>query len=94
MVQMEHFIRSVEAGPEPMCFLATDQQLVDLERFCTTIPFTPTFNLGPFYVSPITYQNLVLETGKGNHPIFLGPILIHQTKELQLIRLHHTFSWY
>ena len=29
------FVRSVEAAPEPMCVLATNQQLVDMERFCT-----------------------------------------------------------
>lgn len=43
----------------------------------------PTFNLGPFYVTPTTYQNLLVETGRGNHPVTLGPILIHQTKKFQ-----------
>ena len=47
------FIRSVEAASEPMCVLATNQQLVDLERFYTACPSSvlsvdPTFNLGPF----------------------------------------------
>ena len=79
------YIRAVEAAPEPMCVLATDQQLTDLERFCTGDPFgiigvDPTFNLGPFYVTPITYQNLLVKTQKGNHPIILGPVLIHHTK--------------
>ena len=32
------FIRSVEAAPEPMCVLATSQQLSDIERFCTASP--------------------------------------------------------
>jgi len=94
------YIRSVEAAPEPMCILATDQQVSDLERFATSDPFSvvsidPTFNLGPFYVTPITYQNLV-KTEKGNHPIVLGPVLIHKTKTfcpfhyfaLTLIRLN------
>lgn len=79
------YVRSVEAAPEPMCVLATDQQLADLERFCTGDPCSvasvdPTFNLGPFYVTPITYQNLLVETDKGHHPIVLGPVLIHKTK--------------
>ena len=79
------YIRSVEAAPEPMCILATDQQVADLERFATSDPFSvvsidPTFNLGPFYVTPITYQNLLVKTEKGNHPIVLGPVLIHKTK--------------
>lgn len=79
------FIRSVEAAPEPMCVLATSQQLADLERFCTASPSSvlsvdPTFNLGPFYVTPTTYHNLLVTTNRGNHPVTLGPILIHQTK--------------
>ena len=32
------FVRSVEAAPEPMCVLATDQQLCDLARFCLGNP--------------------------------------------------------
>lgn len=53
------FVQSVEAVPEPMCVLATKQQLVDIECFCTGEPSSvlsidPTFNLGPFYVTPMT----------------------------------------
>ena len=83
------FIRAVEAAPEPMCVLATNQQLADLERFCTgdrssVLSIDPTFNLGPFSVTPMTYQNLLTKTTRnGNHPILLGPILIHQTKTLR-----------
>ena len=82
------FIRSVEAAPEPMCVLATNQQLSDLQRFCTNSPSSvlsigPTFNLGPFYVTPTTYHNLLVKTDRGNHPIVLGPVLIHQTKTFQ-----------
>ena len=79
------FVRSVEAAPEPMCVLATEQQLVDIERFCTYQPSSvlsidPTFNLGPFYVTPTTYHNLFVTTPRRNHPILLGPVLIHKTK--------------
>ena len=54
------FVRSVEAAPEPVCVVATDQQLCDLEHFCVGTPSSvlsvdPTFNLGPFYLTPITY---------------------------------------
>lgn len=60
----QKFIRSIEAAPEPMCVLCTDQQLLDLERFCTKEDFSvdPTFNLGSFYVTPISYQNLLVQT--------------------------------
>ena len=79
------FVRSVECAPEPMCVLATDQQLVDMERFCTgdvssVLSVDPTFNLGTFYVTPTTYHNLLVETNGDNNPILLGPVLIHQTK--------------
>ena len=71
---MDAFVRSVEAAPEPMCVLATNQQLADLERFCTTSPSSvlsvdPTFNLGPFNVTPTTYHNLLVKTDRGNYPI-------------------------
>ena len=52
-------VQSVEAAPEAMCVLATKQQLVDIERFCTGEPsgilsMDPTFNLGPFCVTTTT----------------------------------------
>ena len=31
-------------------------------------------------MTPTTYQNLLVETERGQHPIVLGQILIHQTK--------------
>ena len=63
-----------------MCVLPTEQQLVDLERFRTQDPFgvvslDPMFNLGPFYATPITYQNLLVKTDRGTHPFMLGPVL-------------------
>ena len=102
----EEFVCAVEAAPEPMCVLATNQQLLDIERFCTgeessVASIDPTFNLGPFSVTPITYHNLLVKTTRnGNHPILLGPVLIHQTKTLRpfhyfastLIRLNPKLS--
>ena len=68
--------------------LSTDQQLLDLERFCTKEEFgiisvDPTLNLGSFYVTLITYQNLLVETSSHCHPVLLGPVLIHQTKQFR-----------
>ena len=73
---MHAFVRSVEAAPEPMCVLATNQQLSDLQRFCTESPSSvlsidPTFNLGPFYVTPTTHQNLLVEQTREITPLFL-----------------------
>lgn len=58
---------------------------MDVERFCTcsnssVLSIDPTFNLGPFYVTPTSYTNLIVENDRGNNPALLGPILVHQTK--------------
>ena len=67
--------------------LADDQQIVDLIRFCTAsvefgvITVDPTFCLGAFDVTPMTYRHLLLETCRNSQPpIFLGPVLIHYKK--------------
>ena len=70
----DKFVRVVTASPEPMCILATDQQLNDLVRFATNpnkfcvISIDPTFSLGDFSVTCIillieTYLLLTLELG-------------------------------
>ena len=81
------FIRDVRVGGEPLCVLATDRQLDDIVRFCCSTayhkPLTvdPTFDIGKFNVTPISYQHLMLENVKdGNHPTLIGPILIHERK--------------
>ena len=40
-----------------------------------------TFNLGPFYVTVCTYQNLKVITNSGKHPVMVGPLLIHSSKD-------------
>ena len=81
------FIRDIKMAPEPAIVLADDQQLVDLQRFCTSsldfgvLTVDPTFSLGDFDVTPITYTHLLLETHRGSQtPVFLGPILVHYKK--------------
>ncbi len=83
----ERFVRSVQAAPEPMAVLALDQQLIDLERFCTdedefcVAGFDPTFNCGKFAVTVMVYKNLLIQNCRdGSIPTFLGPILVHQRK--------------
>ena len=42
----------------------------------------PTFNLGPYECTPISYQNLLLERNStGKPPVFVGPVLIHYKKD-------------
>ena len=78
---------SVSRLPQSQSVLALQQQLVDLERFCTcedeftVAGFDPTFNCGKFSVTVMVYRNLLLESRKdGTIPTFLGPMLVHQRK--------------
>lgn len=67
-------------------FLATKQQLTDVERFCTNaeqfsvLGVDATFNVGKYFLTLTTYKHLILETKKKTHPVFLGPALIHQRR--------------
>ena len=68
--------------------LASDVQLAEMEKFCTeemmftVMQIDPTFNLGPYECTPISYQNLLLERkSTGKPPVFVGPVLIHYKKD-------------
>lgn len=81
------FVLAVNAAPEPAVICATDQQLLDLARLCTTAfefcPLTvdPTFCLGEFDVTLITYRHLFLQSKRyKNPPVFVGPCCIHYKK--------------
>jgi len=80
------FIRSIRAT-DPAIVVTDDIQITDMVRFCTSsiefgIPtIDPTFSLGEFDMTPITYRHLLLETKRnGNIPVFLGPVLVHYRK--------------
>ncbi|RMZ94276.1 Mediator of RNA polymerase II transcription subunit 15, partial [Brachionus plicatilis] len=69
-----------------VCF--KDQQLFDLvrfgsfEKYYSVINFDTTYNLGDFYVSYFTYRNLSLNiNGTDQHPIFMGPLMVHLKKD-------------
>lgn len=81
-------VREVVGEPEPMAFLATDRQLKDIELYCATVGsfsilgVDATFNLGDFSVTPTTYRPLkIYNVRTGKPPVFLGPLLVHQSKE-------------
>ena len=83
----EKFVRDIKAYPEPGVILASDQQLLDIGRFCTYQPnhcvltIDPTFNLGAFDVTPMIYRHLLVECRRtGRPPVMIGPILIHYRK--------------
>lgn len=80
------FVRDTLA-PEPAFVLARDRQLLGIERYCTVpsgfsiLSVDPTFNLGDFDVTPITYHHQLLETIRyKTSPLFIGPTLIHYQK--------------
>ena len=81
------FIRSVKLAPEPSCVLATNRQLHDLARFCcdpfqySPLTVDPTFNLGPYNVTIVTYKHLVVKNRRdGSKPCLVGPVMIHSRK--------------
>jgi len=86
--ELGYFIREIKQYPEPFIVLATDKQLQDLERYCCdendhcVMSIDPTFKLGRFNITPITFRILTLTTNptQTNPPIALGPILIHYSK--------------
>ena len=79
-------IREIPLFPEPIVFLASEQQLEDIERFCTNpakfcvLGVDATFQIAGFYFTFTTYRNLMLRTDKGNHPVFIGPGILHKQK--------------
>ena len=79
-------IREVPLFPELIVFLASDQQLEDIERFCTNparfcvLGVDATFQIAGFYFTFVTYRNLMLKTKRGNHPVFIGPGILHKQK--------------
>ena len=80
------FIREIPLFPEPIIFLATDQQLIDIKRFCTNpenfcvLGVDATFQIASYYFTFTTYRNLLLTTEKGCHPVCIGPGILHKQK--------------
>lgn len=81
------FVRKVDNSSDPCVVLATNQQLLDVERFCTNpakfcvLGVDATFNFGKYYVTLTRYCHLLLRTKEGCHPVRIGPILLHHKKE-------------
>ena len=66
--KVKQFVRDTRLAPKPAFLLARDRQLLDIKRFCTVpsgfsiLTVDPTFKLGDFDVTPITYRHQLLET--------------------------------
>ena len=82
------FVRELKAAPEPGVVVPRDYQLQDLvRRFCmnehnfSVLTADPTFCLGDFDVTPITYRHLLLKSRRTDRPpVFVGQLLIHYRK--------------
>lgn len=83
------FLRKVDNSSDPCVVLASNQQLQDVERFCTNpakfavLGVDATFrgNFGKFYVTLTTYRHLLLRTKENCHLVRIGPTLLHHRKE-------------
>lgn len=79
-------------GKAAAVMLMTNEQLMDLRRFCCSYPagqttvlgFDKTFNLTCAHVTVGVYKNLsVFRKGTEDHPIFIGPIFLHGNSDFE-----------
>jgi hypothetical protein len=83
------FVRQFEVSKDghPRAYLASDQQLNDLSRFCCSnqsciLGIDPTFKLGPFYLTCTTFRHpLFCNKDNQKHVLVPGPFLLHATRE-------------
>ena len=88
------YIKQVRCAPEPIVILATDEQMDCMVKFCTNsahfgvFGVDPTFDLGSFSVTTTTYEHLHLISRRGGvHTVMIGPLMIHQKKEMATYRV-------
>ena len=81
------FIHDIKCLHEPAVVLATERQLNDLVRFCTCrdkftiMTVDPTFSLGDFDVTIITYRHIILRSRQSKqYSAMIGPVLVHYKK--------------
>ena len=82
------FIRSVEAAPEPMCAsyqsaACWSWKLLYCTSFMSINLLIPPSTWDPSMSLPLPIIIIWLKLAEENHPVILGPILIHQTKKFQ-----------
>ena len=90
----EPFIREVSLEKENLTIvLASENQLAELAKYSASeldfsiVQLDPTFNLGPYECTPISYRNLLLKSKRsGTSPVRLGPVLIHCRKDEKTFR--------
>lgn len=90
-MKSEPFIGKVSLEKENLTIvLASENQLAELAKYSTSeldfsiVQLDPTFNLGPYECTPISYRNLSKRSGTS--PVRLGPVLIHCRKDEKTFR--------
>ena len=93
-VKRTAYVQKVVAVPEPAAVLAFDWQMKEIAKFCTNprhfcvFQVDPTFDLVPFSVTATQYDHLLLVNRQsGNHPVMVGPLLVHQKREKSSFKL-------
>ena len=64
------YVRDIKTSPDPAIVIASDGQLDDLVWFCAPpigvesciMTIDPTFSLGEFECTPVTYRQLLVQT--------------------------------
>ena len=85
----EPFVRKVTIEKENTTIvIGSEEQLNNLMKLSTseidfcTVQIDPTFRLGPYECTPISYRNLMMKRKRtGKNPLRLGPVLIHYRKD-------------
>ena len=72
----------------PTVILYTEAQILDIRRFCIeqgeVLGFDQTFNLDHLHVTIEVFKNLAVQQDiTGEHPIFIGPVFLHETSTFQ-----------
>lgn len=85
--EMLHVLEMVKDHPFVQ---KVEEQMVDFQHFLKTVEsprvgIDRTFNLGSFYVAAFVYKNhRVVKTDSNDHPVFLGPVLLHKEASFEV----------
>ena len=84
------FLREINFTDSPRAFLALEDQLDNVVRFCTSssrfsvLGVDATFKLGNVFLTKTTFRNLMLRSRQtGKYSMFLGPAIMHMSRKTE-----------
>ena len=84
------FLREINFTDSPRAFLALEDQLDNVVRFCTSssrfsvLGVDATFKLGDVFLTKTTFRNLMLRSRQtGKYSMFLGPAIMHMSRKTE-----------